>query len=165
MKCALVAALKYLKGKTNVPFSSSPNSSGCSTPIDKKEKALYISLRSAVWDHVSTQLLNYLMSCSVTYGTTSAASTPEDPLRDLHPESPLPVIIRASNGKWKEEKPDKIKLSTIVQPDGLESFYIRYAEICKVGMQALKKRDRSKRKKDKAKKRKGAGAGEGDKKG
>ena len=101
----------------------------------------------------------------MTYETNSTPSTPEDPLRDLHPESPLPVIIRASNGKWKEEKQDKIKLSTIVSPDALEGFYVRYADICKSGMQALKKRDRSKRKKDKAKKRKGAGAGEGDKKG
>ena len=40
-----------------------------------------------------------------------------------------------------------MKLSTIVQPDDLETFFTRYAEVCKAGMQSLKKRDRSKRKK------------------
>lgn len=49
-----------------------------------------------------------------------------------------------------------------MQPDQLEGFFLRYAEICKVGMSGLKKRDRSKNK-AKAKKRKG-GAGEGEKK-
>ncbi|KAJ9649013.1 hypothetical protein H2201_002095 [Coniosporium apollinis] len=81
----------------------------------------------------------------------------DDPLWDLHPENPLPVIVRATNGKSKEKRADKIKLSTVVQPDALETFYARYAEVCKAGMQALKKRDRSKRKKDKAKKRKTGG--------
>ena len=64
------------------------------------------------------------------------------------------------NGNRKVEK--KVKLSTIVQPDALDGFYVRYAELCKVGMSALKKRDRSKRKKDKAKKKK---AGDGERKG
>ncbi|KAF2101947.1 signal recognition particle, SRP9/SRP14 subunit [Rhizodiscina lignyota] len=111
----------------------------------------------------------FLTQKRLNYDTPSLASTPtttpDDPLRDLHPESPLPVIIRASNGKWKDEKASKIKLSTIVQPDALEGFYIRYADVCKGGMQALKKRDRSKRKRDKAKKKKGSGAADGDKKG
>jgi signal recognition particle subunit SRP14 len=44
-------------------------------------------------------------------------------------------------------------LSTIVEPDALEGFFTRYADICKTGMQALKKRDRSKRKKGKDKKK------------
>lgn len=35
----------------------------------------------------------------------------------------------------------------MVQPDELDGFYARYAEVCKAGMTALKKRDRSKRKK------------------
>lgn len=89
--------------------------------------------------------------------TDSAESTPakvaDDPLWDLHPPSPLPILIRATNGKSKEKRTDKIKLSTIVQPDALEGFFVRYAEVCKAGMTALKKRDRSKKKKSKAKKR------------
>ncbi|KAH0157873.1 hypothetical protein KCU67_g7741, partial [Aureobasidium melanogenum] len=52
------------------------------------------------------------------------------------------------------KKSEKIKLSTVVQPDDLEAFYTRYAEVCKQGMQALKKRDRSKRKKQKQGKKK-----------
>jgi signal recognition particle subunit SRP14 len=48
---------------------------------------------------------------------------------------------------------DQIKLSTVVKPDDLDKFYVRYAEACKVGMGALKKRDRKKGKKDKKKKK------------
>ncbi|KYK60702.1 hypothetical protein DCS_01840 [Drechmeria coniospora] len=76
-----------------------------------------------------------------------------DPFADLKPSGPLPVIVRASNGKSKKERSEKVKLSTIVQPDDLEKFYVRYAEVCKAGMTALKPRDRSK-KKAKAKKKK-----------
>lgn len=36
----------------------------------------------------------------------------------------------------------------------MDAFYTRYADVCKAGMQALKKRDRSKRKKAKAGKKK-----------
>jgi signal recognition particle subunit SRP14 len=45
----------------------------------------------------------------------------------------------------------------VVQPDELDAFYARYAEVCKAGMAALKPRDRTKRK-AKAKKRKGGAA-------
>lgn len=45
----------------------------------------------------------------------------------------------------------------MVEPDALEAFYARYAEVCKAGMAALKPRDRTKRK-AKAKKRKGGAA-------
>lgn len=45
----------------------------------------------------------------------------------------------------------------MVEPDTLEAFYARYAEVCKAGMTALKPRDRTKRK-AKAKKRKGGAA-------
>lgn len=43
-----------------------------------------------------------------------------------------------------------MKISTVVQPSELETFYARYAEVCKAGMTGLKKRDR-KLKKAKAK--------------
>ncbi|TGO18707.1 hypothetical protein BTUL_0008g00920 [Botrytis tulipae] len=74
---------------------------------------------------------------------------------DLSRDAPMPLLIRATNGKGKFKRSEKAKLSTVVQPDQLDSFFARYAEICKGGMSALKKRDRSKAKeKLKAKKRK-----------
>lgn len=83
----------------------------------------------------------------------------DDPLWDTHPENPLPVIVRATNNKSKKKAGtdrkdvDKIKISTVVQPDQLDAFYARYAEVCKAGMSGLKKRDKKKKKKDKKKKK------------
>ncbi|CEJ93422.1 hypothetical protein VHEMI09012 [[Torrubiella] hemipterigena] len=68
-----------------------------------------------------------------------------------------PVIVRATNGKSKRNRAEKIKISTVVEPGDLEGFYVRYGEVCKTGMTALKPRDRSK-KKAKAKKKKTAAA-------
>lgn len=98
--------------------------------------------------------------------TSSSSPTPsESPFADLNPASPLPILIRATNGKSKEHRIDKVKLSTIVEADKLEEFFVRYGEICKAGMQGLKKRDRSAKKtKLKAKKKK-EGAVQVDKKG
>ncbi|KAK7437843.1 signal recognition particle 14kD protein [Colletotrichum acutatum] len=92
----------------------------------------------------------------VSYGHETSLTPPagDESFSDLHPANPLPVIVRATNGKSKKHRDDKIKLSTIVQPDALESFYATYADICKGGMAALKPRDRSK-KKAKARKKKG----------
>lgn len=78
--------------------------------------------------------------------------------------------MRATDGKStkkdkKTKNKDKVKLSTVVQPDDIETFFAKYADVCKAGMQSLKKRDRSKRKKDKGKKKgKGAATAEGEKK-
>lgn len=55
---------------------------------------------------------------------------------------------------------DHVKLSTIVQPDDLEAFFSRYAEVCKASMLSLRKRDRKKRKADKGKKKKGGDTAE-----
>jgi signal recognition particle subunit SRP14 len=79
----------------------------------------------------------------------------KDPFPDLNPSEPQPILIRASNGKSKKDRSDKVKISTVVKPDELEGFYTRYADVCKAGMTALKPRDRSK-KKAKAKKKKPA---------
>ncbi|KAI0441793.1 signal recognition particle 14kD protein [Xylaria telfairii] len=75
-------------------------------------------------------------------------------ITDLHPPQPLPVLIRATNAKGKEDRKakQKIKLSTVVEPAALPGFFDRYAEVCKLGMASLKPRDRSKRK-GKAKKK------------
>jgi signal recognition particle subunit SRP14 len=83
----------------------------------------------------------------------AVAPTAENPFPDLNPGKSLPIVVRASNGKSKRDRSEKVKLVTVVQPDDLEAFYIRYAEVCKAGMTALKPRDRSK-KKAKAKKKK-----------
>ncbi|KAF2799913.1 signal recognition particle, SRP9/SRP14 subunit [Melanomma pulvis-pyrius CBS 109.77] len=109
----------------------------------------------------------YLTQKRLTYAEVEIPSPTkivDDPLWDLHPEKPLPVLIRASNNKSSKrsgtDRPgtdrdnvEKIKLSTVVQPDKLDAFYARYAEACKSGMSGLKKRDRKKGKKDKKKKK------------
>lgn len=101
------------------------------------------------------------MLCTVTFDTEGAETTEkvaDDPLWDLHPPNPLPIIVRATDGKTqtkdRKKNKNKVKLSTIVQPDDIDAFFARYADICKAGMQSLKKRDRSKRKKDKSKRKK-----------
>ncbi|CAL8577746.1 hypothetical protein XPA_003564 [Xanthoria parietina] len=100
--------------------------------------------------------------------STASPTTASSPSPDSAPSSPpVPILVRASNGKSKERRKDKIKLSTVVQPDQLEGFFTKYAEIVKGGATALKKRDRSGRKKaTKAKKKGKAGGGgtEADKK-
>jgi signal recognition particle subunit SRP14 len=99
----------------------------------------------------------------VTFGEASE-SHPEpetsDILREPHQSKSLPIIIRATSGTSKGNKEGKIKLSTIVEVNALEAFFVRYSEVCKSGMSGLKKRDRSKgKKKMKAKKKKGGAAG------
>ena len=90
--------------------------------------------------------------------TESPETTPSQPFPDLNLSQPLPLIIRATNGKSKDKRGKKIKLSTIVSADALEGFFAKYAEVCKTRMNGLKKRDRSKQKeKLKAKKRKQGG--------
>lgn len=99
--------------------------------------------------------------------TSETEAEPDDDhlFTDLDHSKPLPIIIRATNGKSKEHRAKKIKLSTVVDSDALESFFTKYAEVCKLGMSGLKKRDRSKRKeKLKAKKKKFGAAGEESKK-
>ena len=87
---------------------------------------------------------------------TDTPLPPSSPFPDLHPPHPLPVLIRATNGKTRENGKEKVKLSTVVQAENLEPFFTRYAEVWKAGMSGLKKRDRSGRKaKAKGKKQKG----------
>ena len=86
---------------------------------------------------------------------TDGPSSQTSRFPDLNLEHPLPILIRATNGKSKDHKAEKLKLSTIIQPTELEAFYIRYTEVCKAGMSGLKKRDRSGRKaKEKKRKKK-----------
>lgn len=121
-----------------------------------KAQYLYLSLTSYPQQGLTT---------AVSYGTEAdenSSTTQTDhkkPFPDQTPSKPLPIIIRATNGKSKEGRDKRIKLSTIVEIDALEPFFTKYAEVCKLGMSGLKKRDRSKAKeKLKAKKRKQQGA-------
>ena len=110
----------------------------------------------------------------VTFETSSATpvnaaqKVADDPLWDLHPENPLPLIVRATDGKSqskdRKKNKEKVKISTIVQPNNIDAFFARYAEVCKTGMQSLKKRDRSKRKKEKSKKKGKSGGATDEKK-
>ncbi|KAL2109555.1 hypothetical protein VUR80DRAFT_2299 [Thermomyces stellatus] len=95
----------------------------------------------------------YLVQKRLSYNQDIPKPSPDNPMPDLEPPQPLPIIIRATNGKSKEKRDKKVKLSTVVNPGDLDAFYARYAEVCKAGMTALKPRDRSK-KKAKAKKKK-----------
>ncbi|WEW60170.1 hypothetical protein PRK78_005655 [Emydomyces testavorans] len=79
---------------------------------------------------------------ATTTATTTTTTT------TTSPPGQSPVLIRASNGRHQTAK---VKASTIVQPEDLEAFYVRYAELCKAGMVGLKRRDRSARKKGKGK--------------
>ncbi|RKF63177.1 putative signal recognition particle 14kd protein [Erysiphe neolycopersici] len=75
-------------------------------------------------------------------------------LNDPKPSKPLPILIRASDGRSGRLASKKIKLSTVVEANNLEGFFARYMEICKLGASKMKKRDRSKAKeKLKAKKK------------
>ncbi|KAI0157036.1 signal recognition particle, SRP9/SRP14 subunit [Hypoxylon sp. FL1284] len=102
-------------------------------------------------DHGSIVLVQKRLS----YDQPLPEATSDTIFPDLHPPRPLPVLIRATNSKGKERRKDRIKLSTVVEPDSLPAFFERYADVCKAGMTTLKPRDRSKRK-GKAKKKKGA---------
>ncbi|KAK9772753.1 putative Signal recognition particle, SRP9/SRP14 subunit [Seiridium cardinale] len=96
--------------------------------------------------------------CSaVSYEQDIPEPTSETPFPDLNPAKPLPVLIRATNGKAGEKRKEKLKLSTVVEAEALPVFFEKYAEVCKAGMTTLKPRDRSKRK-GKARKKKGLAA-------
>lgn len=105
-------------------------------------------------------LIQLYLTVLVTYGEDTDVEGQGGALLfpDLEPSKPLPIIIRATNGKSKKKRDQKIKLSTIVEVNALEKFFAQYAEVCKLGMSGLKKRDRSKAKeKLKAKKKKAGG--------
>ncbi len=108
----------------------------------------------------------YLTQKPLPSSPATASEPPTSPSSTSSTTSPHQILIRATNGlskphrtdeKLKAEKP-KVKLSTVVDVGDLELFYGKYAEVCKKGMEGLRKRDK---KKAKAKKKKGkAGAGE-----
>ena len=68
---------------------------------------------------------------------------------DGNTNAPNPKSDVSKVGKVTKNKSTKVKFSTVVKPDELESFYTRYAEVCKAGMTGLKKRDRKRKAKGK----------------
>ncbi|KEF52564.1 uncharacterized protein A1O9_11407 [Exophiala aquamarina CBS 119918] len=88
------------------------------------------------------------------------------------------ILIRATNGLSKEHRGrvsksslkskaaqggnskgrPKVKLATTVNVADLDAFYARYAEVCKKGMEGLRKRDKKKAKVKAKAKKKGKGA-------
>ncbi|PWW77440.1 signal recognition particle, SRP9/SRP14 subunit [Tuber magnatum] len=93
----------------------------------------------------------YLTQKPLLHISAPTASTAENP----------PLLIRATNGDSKDQrkKGDKrdgrIKISTVVMPNELQSFFEKYAEVAKGGMGSLKRRDRKARKKAKKKGKEG----------
>ena len=69
-----------------------------------------------------------------------------DDISDLKTKETFPLLVRASDG-------NKLNISTIVTKEDLESFFTKYGEVCKNGMQGLKKRDRKKEKAKEEKKK------------
>ncbi|ETI29331.1 hypothetical protein G647_01784 [Cladophialophora carrionii CBS 160.54] len=77
------------------------------------------------------------------------------------------AVSKASKPKAKSSTPvaaadtkPKIRFATLVAMSDLESFYTRYADVCKKGMEGLRKRDKKKAKeRAKAKKKGKTGAG------
>lgn len=142
--------------------SSSSGFPSYSIPGENLTMALFFSFKNDVSGLKRFDLMSSLTMLAVSYGidvssppsAPSGTSALEDSFADLQPASPFPILIRATNGKSKDELGKKIKLSTIVHSDGLENFYQHYADVCKSGMHGLRKRDRAGRKKAKAKEKK-----------
>ncbi|CAG7962475.1 unnamed protein product [Penicillium olsonii] len=80
-------------------------------------------------------------------GATTTSAQPSILIRATDGNTNAPNPKSASkDGKITKSKSTKIKISTVVNPEDLEAFYTRYAEVCKGGMTGLKKRDRRGRK-------------------
>lgn len=112
-------------------------------------KAMHVFHRCFLYQIALTDKLGL----AVTHGAEPAKETEEGTLPDLElSETPGPVLIRATNGASKVDRDSrKIKFATVVEPEAIDMFYVRYAEVCKIGMTALKKRNRkNKNKKKKA---------------
>lgn len=99
----------------------------------------------------------------------------QKPLESSDSSQSAQVLIRATNGasgktkskphfkvskeQQHKDKP-KIKLATVIEAGNLESFYTQYADVCKKGMEGMRKRDKKKAKEKAkaAKKKKGTTA-------
>ena len=97
------------------------------------------------------------------------SSTPDAAFESSEPQSQNSpqILIRATNGLSKPHRTaksnpkQKVKLATVVDAEELEAFYTRYAEVCKKGMEGLRKRDKKKAKEKAKAKKKGKATGAG----
>lgn len=110
-----------------------------------------------------TRLTTLLSSThSATHGSVYLTQKPLIPTTS---ESSTQILIRATNGlskphrtaKPKAKSGEKVKFATVVEISEIDTFYTRYAEVCKKGMEALRKRDKKKAKEKAKAKKKGKG--------
>jgi len=86
--------------------------------------------------HIAGHGSIYLTQKRLTYSLDpSSPSTPaekiaDNPLWDLNPPNPLPILVRATDGKSKvhRKKGEKVKLSTVVKPEDIEGFF---CQVCR----------------------------------
>ncbi|ODQ80686.1 hypothetical protein BABINDRAFT_166286 [Babjeviella inositovora NRRL Y-12698] len=64
-------------------------------------------------------------------------------------DSTYSVLLRATDGGSKKSKNRKLKFSTVIESDKLDSFWSEYANVLKNGMTGLKKKEKKKSKKTK----------------
>ncbi|KAL6451574.1 SRP14 Signal recognition particle 14 kDa protein [Candida maltosa Xu316] len=64
-------------------------------------------------------------------------------------ETTYPVLVRVSmnSSDNKKEKQNKVKISTVIENNQLEQFWVDYIQILKNGFIGLKKKDKKKNKK------------------
>lgn len=101
----------------------------------------------------------------------NSTTSPDSPSDTLSPAPAPQILIRATDGlrnktgdvkspsskvtKKQDQHKNRTKISTIIEQDEVEEFFGKFAEVCKVGMGGLRKRDRRKGKKGKGGKKGG----------
>lgn len=78
------------------------------------------------------------------------------PTEETNPKNettyPLLVRVAMNSSNNKKEKQNKVKISTIVENNQLEQFWVDYVQVLKNGFIGLKKKDKKKHKKGKVSK-------------
>ncbi|KAF3905562.1 hypothetical protein AA313_de0205652 [Arthrobotrys entomopaga] len=135
---------------TKPTSSSSKKSSPSTTPSSKFTKTIHPPPSET---DLKADLLS-LLSDSTSPPPTGETTTTEETEQQTT-QAPLPILIRASNGKSNDPRHigKHVKFSTIVEAEQLEAFFGRYAEVCKQGLTALKKKVRKGKKSKKTKKK------------
>lgn len=72
--------------------------------------------------------------------------SPKDEVSNIKSETNS-ILFRATDGQ--SEKNKKIKFSTIVNVDDIDSFWIKYTDVVKKGMTGLRKKEKKKKNKSK----------------
>lgn len=100
---------------------------------------------------------------STSASSSPPALTPQVLIRATDGLSKSHRVAKPANNKSKSQSAGsirpKVRLATVLDAEDVDSFYAKYAEVCKKGMEALRKRDKKKAKeKAKAKKKGKTGA-------